>query len=536
MPGLGRLHLFDWDEINFAEIAREMLITGNYAQVQVDFAPFYEKPPFFFWLQVLSMKLWGVNEFAARFPNAVVGIITIYSIYKIGGRIKNSRLGILWAFMYLSAILPHFYFKTGIIDPVFNYFIFVGIYSLVRLASAGDTERVTSWALLGGLSIGLAILTKGPVGILLPVLTGCIYWICNKCQVMLRLKNLFIWLISAVLPPLSWLGYETYLHGPDFIQAFLRYQVELFNQPVAGHGQGWYYHFLVVLVGCFPASVLALESLFKKNRLYQDPFRSVMQILFWVVMGLFSLVTTKIIHYSSMVYFPVTFLAAEYLYSLDTGIKQVQKRVLISLGCMASLLTGLFVAVPLLGILKDFWCYQVTDDFTKAMIAMPVPWGLQDCLVGIIYGTCNIIAYWLFRKKEIVLFGLVSSLATMVLLSVGARLIVPKIEAHIQKPAIEFYKELVGQDVYITTVGFKSYAPYFYARQPYARPCQRKERNWLLRGNIDKPAYFVVKSTDKGLLEGYAEVKLIKTEGGFSFYSRNKVTRAADRNDYPENN
>ena len=82
--GLGNVHLFDWDEINFAESAREMIASGDYLRVQINFEPFWEKPPFFLWLQVGSMKLFGVNEFAARFPNAVFGFVYLISLYFIG--------------------------------------------------------------------------------------------------------------------------------------------------------------------------------------------------------------------------------------------------------------------------------------------------------------------------------------------------------------------------------------------------------------------------------------------------------------------
>ncbi|MEZ7931449.1 MAG: hypothetical protein QMC21_08000 [Flavobacteriales bacterium] len=56
-PFLGHVHLFDWDEINFAESAREMIETGDFFRVKINYEPFWEKPPFFFWLQVISMKL-----------------------------------------------------------------------------------------------------------------------------------------------------------------------------------------------------------------------------------------------------------------------------------------------------------------------------------------------------------------------------------------------------------------------------------------------------------------------------------------------
>ncbi len=132
IPFLGHVHLFDWDEINFAESAREMLVTGNYSRVQIDFEPFWEKPPLFFWLQALSMHLFGVNEFAARFPNAICGIFTLNIIFWIASKHNSPRVGMWWVLCYLGAFTPHFYFKSGIIDPWFNLFIFLGIYQLFQ--------------------------------------------------------------------------------------------------------------------------------------------------------------------------------------------------------------------------------------------------------------------------------------------------------------------------------------------------------------------------------------------------------------------
>src|ERR1700744_4617490 len=70
IPFLGHVHLFDWDEINFAECSREMIKLDDYTRVYIDFKPFWEKPPMFFWMQSTAMKAFGVTEFAARFPNA----------------------------------------------------------------------------------------------------------------------------------------------------------------------------------------------------------------------------------------------------------------------------------------------------------------------------------------------------------------------------------------------------------------------------------------------------------------------------------
>ncbi|NDH69502.1 MAG: phospholipid carrier-dependent glycosyltransferase, partial [Gammaproteobacteria bacterium] len=114
LPFLGAVHLFDWDEINFAESAREMMVTGNYQKVQINYQSFWEKPPLFFWLQVMSMELFGVNEYAARFPNALVGIVTLLLVYSFSKKRFGRKIAFLWVFCITGAITPHLYFKSGI--------------------------------------------------------------------------------------------------------------------------------------------------------------------------------------------------------------------------------------------------------------------------------------------------------------------------------------------------------------------------------------------------------------------------------------
>ena len=129
IPFLGLSPLFDWDEINFAEAAREMIMSGDYARVQINFRPFWEKPPLFIWMQAASMHLFGINEFAARLPNAICGIITLNLMYFFGVQIKSRSFGWFWALLIAGSVLPHFYFQSGIIDPWFNLFIWLSIIS-----------------------------------------------------------------------------------------------------------------------------------------------------------------------------------------------------------------------------------------------------------------------------------------------------------------------------------------------------------------------------------------------------------------------
>src|ERR1700693_3327914 len=81
IPFLGRVHLFDWDEVNFAECSREMLRMHDYSRVYINFRPFWEKPPMFFWMQSTAMIIFGVTEFAARLPDAICGVITLVVVF-----------------------------------------------------------------------------------------------------------------------------------------------------------------------------------------------------------------------------------------------------------------------------------------------------------------------------------------------------------------------------------------------------------------------------------------------------------------------
>lgn len=75
--GQGIPYLFDWDELIYASLARQMLASGDPFSLAINGEPFFEKPPLFFWLQALSMAVLGMNEGAARLPNAFAGGITV---------------------------------------------------------------------------------------------------------------------------------------------------------------------------------------------------------------------------------------------------------------------------------------------------------------------------------------------------------------------------------------------------------------------------------------------------------------------------
>ena len=544
-PFLGHVHLFDWDEINFAESAREMIETGDFFRVKINYEPFWEKPPFFFWLQVISMKLFGINEFAARFPNAILGVISLIVLYKIGKKIVSEKFGMIWSLVYLASFLPHLYFKSGIIDPFFNFFIFLSLYFLILTLKKITVRKRNSLA--AGLFLGLAIITKGPVALALILVTFIAYIIIRKGKVKVPIVSLFIFFFSSLAITFVWFGYETITNSPWFIIEFIQYQLELLTEPVAGHEQPIYYHFIVVLLGCFPMSILALPAFRKRQQEVPYDFTLWMKILFWVVMILFTIVKTKIVHYSSMSYLPLSFLAAIVLYSYSKdATKKISKALRITFLAIGSIFGILLVATPILFKNSYLITPYIKDEFAVASFNSEMNWQGWEFIIGILFIAGLIISYRFLSKNEIAKFLKTIALSTGITLLLYAIFVVPKIEKFSQGPAIEFYESIENKDVYVTTIGFKSYAHYFYSKikpqqsengifqvkKEYKESLSDKKyfnvidlntatNLWLLEGEIDKKSYFITKITHRKKMKEYAKLTFIENKGGFDFYSRN---------------
>lgn len=541
IPFIGHAPLFDWDEVNFAESAREMLLTHNFSQVQINFHPFWEKPPLFIWLQAGSMSVFGVNAFAARLPNALVGVVTLLVLFDTGKRYFNERFGFWWVLVYAGSILPFTYFKSGIIDPIFNLFIFLGILQMVNIANGATTKR---HYVLAGLFFGLAVLTKGPVGILVPMLVFAVWMIVYRRYKPFNLTGLLLLGAVAFLVSTLWYGVETLRHGPWFLQQFIAYQIRLLTTSDSGHGGPIYYHAVVLLLGCFPASFLlfmafgnAQES---DNR--QHALKRWMVLLFWVVLVLFSLVKTKIVHYSSLTYFPLTFLASYVVYQVDMRRLKFNKWVLAAWVFYGVVLALLLAVVPLAfrqpnwlgGLIKD-------PNFQYYLSTKPV-WPIWLILPGVFYLLVMLAIVSLVIKQQPkwamgTLFMGTALFANMVLALFAGR-----IGQISQGPPVNFFKGLAGKNVYVQVLGYKSYAQYFYAdKQPSAvgSPLLRQyiqdkmhgdepdgnhfgelERDWHLEGHIDKPVYFCCRVGDVEGFESVHHLQRIGQQGGFVFLVR----------------
>jgi len=525
VPFLGGVHLFDWDEINFAESAREMLQTHDFLTVQINYLPFWEKPPLFIWMQVLSMKLFGVNEFAARFPDAIAGVVTLMVLYLIGDKLFSRRFALIWVLVYAGSILPQLYFRSGIIDPWFNLFIFLGIYFMMLYLTSNHNRKEIWTIFLSAAFIGLAVMTKGPVGLLVFLLALIVWLILNgNWKKIFNLRFLLVYGITLLVVGGFWFILQIADGRASLIMDFIQYQIRLFSHQDAGHGGFLFYHFVVLFFGVFPASVFMLMAFrrFRDKTDKQKLFRQWMMISFWVVLILFTIVKTKIVHYSSFCYFPITFFATYVIVKMIK--KELQfpawlKGILITVAAFEGML---FVALQLFihfkeRIIAKGWIH---DPFAVGNLQANVHWSGFEFLLGVLLLAGVVISIIVFRKNiQRMTIGIF--IATLVFTTLSVFIITPKVEDYSQDAAIDFYTNHVGENAYVDVWGFKSYAQYFYFKKKPPQALSRLSMQQKLSGKISKPVYVVTKITGKTTFQKrYPTFHLLYVKNGFAFFKR----------------
>lgn len=535
LPFLGGVHLFDWDEINFAELAREMVLRGNWLQMTINFETFTEKPPFFFWLQALSMTIFGIGEYAARFPNALLGVVVLPFLYISGKFMVDRKFGFLWALSWFGSTLPFLYFKSGIIDPFFNFFIFNGLFFLIHFLWKRRevnfiflSRSARFYLVIGGVFIGLAILTKGPVAYLIVFLSLLAYAISRSFRFGMKFLDFLIFSLVALAVFLLWFLIEYSFNGPDFLIEITIRQWELLTTSDAGHKGFPAYHFVVLLIGCFPASIFALRGLGKIKGLHSHviDFQRWMIILLMVILILFSLVGTKIIHYSSMAYYPISFLSALSLWQIIEFPRKRQVWMAILISFIAIIAIIVSIALPWAGMhIEEIKPLFEKDPFAMANLEAEVPWSYWDYIPALIL-VISLISYWVYRKRNpnfairSLFFGNAIWVFAALIFFVG------KVERISQRAAVEFFEEHAQEEVYLINYGYKSYVPWFYGQvEPYVDPKAYK-REWLYHGQVDRDVLICTKINRMDQLEReIPDAELMYSKNGFSFYRRKAYER-----------
>jgi 4-amino-4-deoxy-L-arabinose transferase-like glycosyltransferase len=252
-PGLGRLPLIEPDEGRNAEVAREMLATQDWLVPHFDGLPYLDKPAAFFWVVAGSFRLFGLSEWAARLPAALCGVGTCCLVWLLARRLFDHgtalRAGIIWSTSPLAFALA----RIAGLDMMLTLLVTLAMVCFV-LVEASGYQRPGLQALMF-LFMGLATMTKGPVGFLLPLLSIAAYLALRG--ELHRLKRLR-WGVGALvffIATLPWFIAVSIRH-PDFPR-YAFWNESLLRFATGGHLRrraGPLYYVPVYLAGFLPWS------------------------------------------------------------------------------------------------------------------------------------------------------------------------------------------------------------------------------------------------------------------------------------------
>ncbi len=249
---LGVPGLMDPDEGRYAEIAREMLVTGDFITPQLNFLPYLEKPPLVYWLTALCLSWGGLNEWAARTIPALSAVGGLTAVYWLTARIWDTSSAVISAAVTATSLGYLILGRILTLDMTLTCFMTWGIV-LGYLAIRDKVRRYLPWA-YG--CLGLAVLSKGPVAVILP---GLIFlaWLLSQKQwrgiVQLWHPGGMLIFLALVLP---WYILVS-LENPEFVSYFfLQENLQRFLTPRIHAGQPVYYYLGVLLVGCLPWTFL----------------------------------------------------------------------------------------------------------------------------------------------------------------------------------------------------------------------------------------------------------------------------------------
>lgn len=356
---LGSHALLIPDEGRYSEIAREMLARGDYITPRLNGIIFLDKPILFYWLEALSIKFFGLQEWSLRLWPALFGIVGCLMMYVAGCLLFNRRTGILAALILSTTIL---YFLSAhyvnmdlevavLITGALLSFIIVSQYTIQY-----NEPYYKKGLLIAYLFAGLAVLTKGLIGIVIPALVIVLWGMCLKrwnllLKIYLPIGLLLVLIIAAPWYILAQRATPDFFHYFFVTQHFSRFLTHHFN----GRQPFWFY-VPVILMGAFPWTIFLVQMLIKKIKsVWKNTnfHQAELFLLIWVlvVFVFFSLPSSKIMGYILPVFPPIALLMGNYFDSVWNNLSDYSKdSVMLRTGTFIFVMSASFFALILFGL------------------------------------------------------------------------------------------------------------------------------------------------------------------------------------------
>jgi 4-amino-4-deoxy-L-arabinose transferase-like glycosyltransferase len=276
--GLGNNRaLWDPDEGRYAEMAREILVLHDWVTPHLNNLLYFEKPMMYMWLEAISFTAFGISERAAHLVSMLCALGGVFLVGLMAKRLWGLKAGLIASLCLMTSI--EYFVLSSSID--INMTLTLFITSAFVFFWLGHTEGKTRYFVLFWASMACATLTKGPIGIILPMGAIVFYILITRQFTLIRQMRPVAGILIYLAITLPWFVLVS-LRNPDFFSFFFVNQNLQRYTAWDEHNQPFYFFLMVILVGSLPWTFLLPSAMIKiwKERKSHD----ILFITIWFIL------------------------------------------------------------------------------------------------------------------------------------------------------------------------------------------------------------------------------------------------------------
>jgi 4-amino-4-deoxy-L-arabinose transferase-like glycosyltransferase len=328
LPGLGRPALWEPDEGRYAEIAREMVLSGDYVTPRDDFELYFEKPPLVYWAEAAAIRIFGVNEFAVRLPAALLSVGQVVVTAALAEVMFGATAG---SFAALELALSPLFFgfaRFATLDPALAFFLTAALATFYLAAREDSFSQPSARRsmLISALMLAMGTLAKGPIALLLGGAIA-LAWLAVERRLREIVQMPLVWcglIYAAVVLP--WFVLME-MRNPGFLRFFFIHEHLERYVTSSEHGWGLWFFTPIVIGGMWPwiffvplgwSAMRSREGLSEVSHADERSAASFLAIWFIVIFVFFSIPRSKLGSYILPALPPLAIVAGYGLARLST--------------------------------------------------------------------------------------------------------------------------------------------------------------------------------------------------------------------------
>ena len=319
MVRLGSAPLFDVDEGAFAEATRELVTGHDWGSTTLNGVDRFDKPILVYWLQAISLKTFGVTEFAVRLPSALCAFFWCLALGQFAWRRFGPQVAIAAAGILATSLGPMLIGRAATADSLLNLLLTLSTLDLWRhLENGRDAPRRRAFAW-----IGLGLLAKGPVALLIPAAAAGLWLLFgrDRSRLVRLVGDARAWGLMIVIAA-PWYGYAVWRHGMAFVDGFLlHHNIDRFTGSLEGHAGSLFYYVEMLPALMMPWTPLLVPIAWHLRTRWREPLGRFMLLWLGFVVVFFSISGTKLPHYVLYGFTPLMLLAAQELAVVKRGVR-----------------------------------------------------------------------------------------------------------------------------------------------------------------------------------------------------------------------